>query len=185
MISGLLAALGWGCADFGATVRGRRIGSLPTVIIAAVFGALATTVMLLVSGESLVGLGGIIWIVVINGVATSTAYYMHYRALELGPMAVVSPIGASYAVVGVRSRWSSSASARAPPALIGTIVTVCGVALVSTDLGSSAPASAAWRAACRGRSSRRSGSASRGSCWGTSRSRPAGSRGCGRHGRRR
>ena len=84
MIWGLLAALGWGSADFGATVAGRRIGSFPTVIIAAVFSALATVVILLVSGRSLDGLGGIIWILVINGVATSAAYYMHYHALELG-----------------------------------------------------------------------------------------------------
>ena len=28
------------------------------------------------------------------------AYALHYRALELGPVAVVSPVGAGYAVVG-------------------------------------------------------------------------------------
>ena len=37
----------------------------------------------------------------INGVVAMSAYALHYHALELGPVSVVSPIGAGYAVVGV------------------------------------------------------------------------------------
>ena len=134
MIWGLLAALGWGSADLGATVAGRRIGSFPTVIIAQVFSALASTLILLVSGEDLEGLDGIVWILVINGVSTSSAYYMHYRALELGPMVVVSPIGASYAVVGVGLAVVILDERPGLLALIGAIVTIIGVMLTSTDL---------------------------------------------------
>jgi uncharacterized membrane protein len=134
VIWGLLAALGWGTADFGATVAGRRIGSFPTVIVAQAFSALAATLILLLAGESLDGLGGIIWIVVINGVATSAAYYMHYRALELGPMVVVSPIGASYAVVGVALAVVILDERPGVLALVGAIVTIAGVMLTSTDL---------------------------------------------------
>ena len=134
MIWGLLAALGWGSADLGATVAGRRIGSFPTVIVAQVFSALASTLILLVSGEDLAGLDGIVWILVINGVSTSSAYYMHYRALELGPMVVVSPIGASYAVVGVGLAVVILDERPGLLALIGAIVTVAGVMLTSTDL---------------------------------------------------
>ena len=43
VIEGLLAALGWGCADFFGAVVGRRIGSLWTVIIAQGFAALVAT----------------------------------------------------------------------------------------------------------------------------------------------
>ena len=32
---------------------------------------------------------------------SATAYVTHYKALELGPLAVVSPVGPSYALVGV------------------------------------------------------------------------------------
>ena len=134
MIWGLLAALGWGSADLGATVAGRRIGSFPTVIVAQVFSALASTLILLVSGEDLEGLDGIAWILVINGVSTSSAYYMHYRALELGPMVVVSPIGASYAVVGVGLAVVILDERPGLLALIGAIVTIAGVMLTSTDL---------------------------------------------------
>jgi uncharacterized membrane protein len=134
VIWGLLAALGWGTADFGATVAGRRIGSFPTVIVAQAFSALAATLILLLSGESLDGLGAVIWIVVINGVSTSSAYYMHYRALELGPMVVVSPIGASYAVVGVALAVVILDERPGVLALVGAIVTIAGVMLTSTDL---------------------------------------------------
>jgi drug/metabolite transporter (DMT)-like permease len=134
VIWGLLAALGWGSADFGATVAGRRIGSFPTVIVAQAFSALAATLILLLSGESLDGLGAVIWIVVINGVSTSSAYYMHYRALELGPMVVVSPIGASYAVVGVALAVVILDERPGLLALVGAIVTIAGVMLTSTDL---------------------------------------------------
>jgi uncharacterized membrane protein len=134
VIWGLLAALGWGSADFGATVTGRRIGSFPTVIVAQAFSALAATLILLLSGESLDGLGAVIWIVVINGVSTSSAYYMHYRALELGPMVVVSPIGASYAVVGVALAVVILDERPGLLALVGAIVTIAGVMLTSTDL---------------------------------------------------
>ena len=134
MIWGLLAALGWGSADLGATVAGRRIGSFPTVIVAQVFSALASTLILLVSGEDLEGLTDITGILVINGVATSSAYYMHYRALELGPMVVVSPIGASYAVVGVGLAVVILDERPGLLALIGAVVTIAGVMLTSTDL---------------------------------------------------
>jgi drug/metabolite transporter (DMT)-like permease len=134
VIWGLLAALGWGSADFGATVAGRRIGSFPTVIVAQAFSAVATTLILLLSGESLDGLGTIGWFIVINGVSTSSAYYMHYRALELGPMVVVSPIGASYAVVGVALAVVILDERPGLLALVGAIVTVAGVMLTSTDL---------------------------------------------------
>ena len=134
MIWGLLAALGWGSADFGATVAGRRIGSFATVIVTSVFSALAATLILLVSGENLDGFGGIAWILVINGVATSSAYYMHYHALELGPMVVVSPIGASYAIVGVGLAVVILGERPGLLALAGAIVTISGVMLTSTDL---------------------------------------------------
>ena len=39
--------------------------------------------------------------VALNAVFSATAYVTHYKALELGPVAVVSPIGATYALVGV------------------------------------------------------------------------------------
>jgi drug/metabolite transporter (DMT)-like permease len=134
VIYGLLAALGWGSADYGATVAGRRIGSFPTVIVTAVFGALAATAILVARGKDLEGLGAIAAILVVNGVATSAAYFMHYKALAMGPMVVVSPIGASYALVGIALAVLITGERPEPLAYVGAVVTVGGVMLTSTDL---------------------------------------------------
>ena len=101
MIEGLLAALGWGCADFFGAVVGRRIGSLWTVIIAQGFAALVATAIVLFTGDSVRPVAALTGALALNAVFTATAYVTHYRALELGPVAVVSPVGATYALVGV------------------------------------------------------------------------------------
>ena len=114
MIYGLVAALGWGLADFGGAVVGRRIGSLSTVVVSQGFNALFMTGLIALGEHDLGTLGPYIGFVALNGVASAVAYVTHYRALQLGPVAIVSPIGATYAVGGV--------------------VTVVGVMLASTDL---------------------------------------------------
>jgi uncharacterized membrane protein len=134
MIYGLSAALGWGLADFFGAMAGRRIGAIGTVISGQVLSAIFITGVLLVSGESLAPLGPSIWLVVLNGVVSAFAYAAHYRALELGPVAVVSPIGAGYAVVGVGLAILILGERPSAPALLGAGIAVVGVALVSTDL---------------------------------------------------
>ncbi|HTG47220.1 MAG TPA: EamA family transporter, partial [Actinomycetota bacterium] len=101
MIYGLVAAVGWGLADFFGAVVGRRIGSLWTVIVAQTFTALAATAIVLVTGDPISPVKTLLGAVVLNAIFSATAYVTHYKALELGPVAVVSPIGATYALVGV------------------------------------------------------------------------------------
>ena len=72
--------------------------------------------------------------VVMNGLASGGAYLSHYRALQLGPVAVVSPIGATYAVVGVALAVVLLGERPGPAAIVGGLVTVIGVMLTSTDL---------------------------------------------------
>jgi drug/metabolite transporter (DMT)-like permease len=134
VIYGLAAAVGWGFADFLGAVAGRRIGALGTVISGQVLSALAMTVILLVSGESLAPLASSVGLLVINGSVSAVAYATHYKALELGPVAVVSPIGAGYAVVGVALAIVILGERPSGLALAGAATAVIGVALVSTDL---------------------------------------------------
>lgn len=134
MIYGLLAALGWGSADFGAAVGGRRIGSVATVVIAQAFTAIAMTVILVVSGKGLHGVTTIVGLLAVNGAVGAAGYSMHYRALELGPIVVVSPIGASYAIVGVALAIAILGERPGLRSLVGAVVTVAGVMLASTDL---------------------------------------------------
>ncbi len=101
MIFGLAAAVGWGLADFFGALSGRRIGAIGAVISGQLLSAVFMTALLIVTGESLEPLRSNIWLLVLNGAVAAFAYTTHYKALELGPVAVVSPIGAGYAVVGV------------------------------------------------------------------------------------
>ena len=134
MIFGLTAALGWGLADFFGALAGRRIGSIGAVMSGQLLSAAFMTVVVVATGTSLMPLGPDVWLVVLNGAAAAFAYLTHYRALELGPVAVVSPIGAGYAVVGVALAVVILGERPSGPALIGSAIAVAGVVLVSTDL---------------------------------------------------
>ncbi len=134
MILGLFAALGWGSADYFGALAGRRMGSLATVVVGQVLSAAFMTAILVASGTSIGTLGSVIGLVALNGVFTATAYATHYRALELGPVLVVSPIGASFAVVTIALSMIFLGERPAPIQLAGALVTVIGVMLVSTDI---------------------------------------------------
>ena len=73
MIEGLLAALGWGSADFLGAVVGRRIGSLWTVIIAQVFAALAATAIGVFTGDSVCPVASLTGALVLNACWFSVA----------------------------------------------------------------------------------------------------------------
>jgi drug/metabolite transporter (DMT)-like permease len=134
VIEGLVAALGWGIADFLGAVTGRRIGSLWTVIIAQTFTALAATVIVLFTGDSVAPVATLVGALFLNAVFSAGAYVTHYRALELGPVAVVSPIGATYALVGVVLAIAFLDERPSALTLTGGVITVIGVMLTSTDL---------------------------------------------------
>ena len=134
MIYGLVAALGFGLADFEGAIAGRRIGSLWTVILGQTLSAVVMTAVFVTTDTSVSVLGPFLGFVALNGVCAAAAYQTHYRALELGPVAVVSPIGSAYAVIGVLLAVVFLGERPGALALVGTVVTVVGVALVSTDL---------------------------------------------------
>jgi uncharacterized membrane protein len=134
VIYGLGAAVGWGLADFFGAVSGRRIGALSAVIAGQLLSAAAMTAVLLATGTSLAPLGDSFWLLVVNGAVAAFAYVTHYKALELGPVAVVSPIGAGYAVVGVALAIVILGERPSALSLVGAAIAVIGVALVSTDL---------------------------------------------------
>lgn len=134
MIFGLGAAVGWGLADFFGAMSGRRIGALSAVIAGQLLSAATMTAILLATGTSLAPLGENVGLLVVNGAMAAFAYATHYKALELGPVAVVSPIGAGYAVVGVALAIAVLGERPSALALVGAGVAIVGVALVSTDL---------------------------------------------------
>ena len=134
MIYGLGAAIAWGLADVGAAIVGRRIGSLLTVVIAQVVGLAVILMVYLVSGPSWTATGTDLALLAVSGALAGIAYVALYRALELGPIALVSPIVAAYAVPPVVLAVVLLDESLVGVVTAGIVVTLIGVALASTDL---------------------------------------------------
>ena len=134
MIFGLLAAIGWGTTDFLGAVAGRRMGSLPALAISQLVGIIGATALFVAHGGGLASMHGLVWFLIANGVIAMIAYSVHYRALELGPVAVVSPVGAGYAVVGFTLAVLLLNEQPGPVAILGGVITIGGVFLVSANL---------------------------------------------------
>ena len=94
MIYGLGTAFGWGIADFVAAIASRRVGVVATLLLAQLAGLLCLAVFFVFTRPSLEASGGEIALLIGNGLIASIAYYSLYKALELGPIALVSPLHA-------------------------------------------------------------------------------------------
>jgi drug/metabolite transporter (DMT)-like permease len=134
MIYGLGAALGWGLADFGVALVSRRIGSFVTLVVAQLAGIVLFTVLLALPAFRLPHWHPGLLVLPLIGVLGALSYVSFYRALELGPIALVSPIAAGYAaiVIGLALVFLGE---RVPAlALVGAGLIIVGVILASIDL---------------------------------------------------
>jgi uncharacterized membrane protein len=134
VIYGLAAALGWGLSDLWAAMSGRRIGSGRTVVISQVAAAIVLGVILLVVRPSLDRIPSVAGWLVANAFLGAAAYATLYRALQLGPIAVVSPVLATYAVIPVVLSVVILGESLGAVAWTGVAVTIAGAILTSTDL---------------------------------------------------
>jgi drug/metabolite transporter (DMT)-like permease len=134
VIFGLAAAFGWGLGDLWAAISGRRIGSNRTLVIAQIAVALLASAILIVARPDLSGLPRVIPWLVVGAVVGAGAFATLYRGLELGPVAVVSPVLATYAVVTVLLSVLLLGEALAPIEWLGAAITIAGAVLTSTDL---------------------------------------------------
>ncbi|HVH54265.1 MAG TPA: DMT family transporter, partial [Actinomycetota bacterium] len=134
MIFGLTAALGWGVADFGAAVVARRVGSMTTAVISQVAGILTLLVLVAALRPAWSTPPGVIAGMAANGAIAAGAYLLLYRGLELGPVALVSPVVAAYAVITIALAVAFLGESLPGIVAIGAFTTVVGVVLTSTDL---------------------------------------------------
>ena len=133
MIYGLAAALGWGLSDLWAAISGRRIGSGRTVVVAQVTAAILVSLLVLVVRPDLSGIPTVAPWLVPNAFLGAAAFATLYRGLQLGPIAVVSPVLASYAVVPVLLSVVLLGETLGGVEVAGVVVTIAGAALTSTD----------------------------------------------------
>jgi len=109
MIFGLGAAFAWGAADFGVALLARRIGSFTTLVLAQLGGIVLFSALLATPVGSLPRFHPGLLILPLIGISGALSYVAFYRALELGPIALVSPIAAGYAaiVIALSLIWAS------------------------------------------------------------------------------
>jgi drug/metabolite transporter (DMT)-like permease len=140
ILLGLLAALGWGTADFIARGSTRQIGTIRTLFYMQFVGAFVLGAYLLVSGELRRIVAGVpveMWLLALVtallGIASS---FMLYRSFEIGVISIVSPIAASYAAITVVLALFSGETLTIVRA-VGVIASLVGVVLASISRQSS------------------------------------------------
>jgi len=134
ILLGLLTALTWGSADFIARFATHRIGTLRTMLYMQFIGFLLLTICLPWLGgwgHLADGSGWQPWAWgFLAGFFNACSTLALYRAFEIGKMAVVAPLSASYPALTLLLSWMSGdrlTSARTA----GIILTLLGIVIVA------------------------------------------------------
>ncbi|MFF3838428.1 EamA family transporter [Streptomyces sp. NPDC001930] len=96
----LATSLLWGLADFGGGLLTRRIPALTVVVVSQLLAVVVLGGVVLATG-AWTEAGPQLWYAVGAGVVGPAAMLAFYKALALGPMGVVSPLGSLGVVVPV------------------------------------------------------------------------------------
>ncbi|MGW4684878.1 EamA family transporter [Streptomyces sp. NPDC004244] len=96
----LATALLWGLADFGGGLLTRRLPALTVVVASQVLAVLALGSVVFAT-SAWQEAGPQLWFAVAAGLVGPVAMFSFYKALALGPMGVVSPLGSLGVVVPV------------------------------------------------------------------------------------
>ncbi|MFE6838059.1 EamA family transporter [Streptomyces sp. NPDC057705] len=96
----LATAVLWGLADFGGGLLTRRIPALTVVVVSQIVAVLVLGTVVLATGAWQEA-GPQLWFAVGAGLVGPVAMLSFYKALALGPMGVVSPLGSLGVVVPV------------------------------------------------------------------------------------
>ena len=134
ILLGLLTAIGWGGADFTARFSAHRIGALRTMFYMQFTGLLLLTISMRWLGgwgHLADGSGWQPWAWgFLAGFVNACGTLSLYRAFEVGKMAVVAPLSASYPALTLILSWLSGD--RLSAARVGGIILIlCGVAVVA------------------------------------------------------
>jgi drug/metabolite transporter (DMT)-like permease len=131
---GLAAALCWGLADYCATVASRATGSSRVVLGFHLIATAILAVVVLATGAlDDVAAGDalkLVWI----GALGALSYRTFYKALEIGPISIVSPIVSAYAAVSVVLAVIVLGESLGPAQVAAIVVVMLGVMLASADL---------------------------------------------------
>lgn len=136
IILGLLAAVGWGTADFLARAATKQVGTYRTLFFMQVIGGIGMTALVLGRGElarvtAHVTWHDWLWLLLAAGLNMSGTLAL-YRSFEIGVLSLVSPIAASYAVITVLLAVLGGDHLRAGQS-VGIAAAIVGVVLASVS----------------------------------------------------
>src|SRR5216117_1628413 len=133
ILLGLLTALTWGGADFIARFATHRIGALRSMLYMQLIGLLLLTISLPALGgwgHLADGSGWQPWAWgLLAGLLNACATLSLYRSFEIGKMAVVAPLSASYPALTLTLSWLSG-DHLSPARSVGVALILFGVAVV-------------------------------------------------------
>ena len=139
ILLGLLTALTWGGADFIARFATHRIGALRSMLYMQLIGFVTLTISLPLLGgwgHLADGSGWQPWAWgFVAGFFNAMAGIGFYRAFEIGKMAVVAPLSASYPALTLLLSWMTGERVSGVR-IAGIICTLAGVAIVAGGLRS-------------------------------------------------
>ena len=138
ILFGIGAAASWGLADYFIAILTRKAGYLRT--LALVLGGATVFLALVAATTPTPRLTAAQWISCLALAPLSLIFYLSfYRALELGPISIVSPVASASAVVTVLLSVLLLEEALSVGQALGVGLTVCGVVLAAVVLGRIGP----------------------------------------------
>lgn len=127
---GGVCALNLGVADFLARFSSRAIGASSALLGMLLVGFATLSLWALVMSPPLVWAPAFLWLVALNGAATTVMTLLLYWGLARGPVSVVAPIVASHPVLVV-AFWVLLGHRPSAIQWIAMLVTVTGVVIVA------------------------------------------------------
>jgi transporter family protein len=136
MLYGLGSAIGFGLADLFGAISTRRTGVLMTLLVIQSVNLVVLSALLLTSIPGSLEASGEAWAaILVSGILGTFSFFCFYRALQLGPIAIVSPVFASYAAITVILSVLLIGERLSGLATAGLVSTLSGVMLASGGRG--------------------------------------------------
>jgi len=133
VLCGVIALFGWGTADFLARKAIDREGYFRVLFFSQAAGAVLLMVYALLFVEFKALSLEVLFLCVFMGMLWTFSYLAFYKAIEVGKLAVVSPVGASWAMIAALIGFAFFGEEITFVRGVGVMLTLSGIALSSTS----------------------------------------------------
>lgn len=130
----LTSAVVWGSGDFSGGYASRRSSAFQVLVLSAISGLLVLVLAALVWRETFPSLPGIIWSM-LAGASGALGIAALYRALAIGPAALVAPLAAVISAMAPVMYTGATSGLPGMPKLAGFGLAMAGIWLVSAVSG--------------------------------------------------